>query len=135
MRFTQADHEAVSAAIREAEKRTCGQIVCVLAHSFLELLTGRRRIAGLAAATRLPTIYGYREHVDDGGMIRYGVDLRACFRRGAYYVRKILSGVAPGDLSVEFPTKLELVVNLKTAKTLRLEIPPLLIARADEVIE
>ena len=99
------------------------------------LLTERRRIAELAAATRLPTIYGYREHVDDGGLVSYGVDLRACFRRGAYYVQKILSGVAPGDLPVEFPTKLELVVNLKTARTLGLEMPPLLLARADDVIE
>ena len=99
------------------------------------LLTERRRIAELAATTRLPTIYGYREHVDDGGLISYGVDLRACFRRGAYYVQKILSGVAPGDLPVEFPTKLELVVNLKTARTLGLEMPPLLLARADDVIE
>jgi putative ABC transport system substrate-binding protein len=99
------------------------------------LLTERRRIAALTAATRLPAIYGYREHVDDGGLISYGVDLRACFRRGAYYVQKILSGVAPRDLPVEFPTKLELVVNLKTAKALGLEMPPLLLARADEVIE
>jgi putative tryptophan/tyrosine transport system substrate-binding protein len=99
------------------------------------LLTERRRIAALTAATRLPAVYGYREHVDDGGLISYGVDLRACFRRGAYYVQKILSGVAPGDLPVEFPTKLELVVNLKTAKALGLEMPPLLLARADEVIE
>jgi putative ABC transport system substrate-binding protein len=99
------------------------------------LLTERRRIAELAAATRLPTIYGYREHVDDGGLISYGVDLRACFRRGAYYVQKILNGVAPSDLPVEFPTKLELVVNLKTARALDLEMPPLLLARADEVIE
>jgi putative tryptophan/tyrosine transport system substrate-binding protein len=99
------------------------------------LLTERRRIAALTAAARLPAIYGYREHVDDGGLISYGVDLRACFRRGAYYVQKILSGVAPSDLPVEFPTKLELVVNLKTAKALGLQMPPLLLARADEVIE
>jgi putative ABC transport system substrate-binding protein len=99
------------------------------------LLTERRRIAELAAATRLPTIYGYREHVDDGGLISYGVDLRACFRRGAYYVQKILSGVAPGDLPVEFPTKLELVVNLKTARAIGVEMSPLMLARADEVIE
>ena len=83
----------------------------------------------------MPAIYGYREHVDDGGLISYGVDLRACFRRGAFYVHKILNGVAPGDLPVEFPTKLELVVNLKAAKSLGLEIPPMLLGRADEVIE
>ena len=99
------------------------------------LLFERSRIAALTAATRLPAIYGYREHVDDGGLISYGVDLRACFRRGAYYVQKIFSGVAPSDLPVEFPTKLELVINLKTANALGLKIPPLLLARADEVIE
>jgi len=60
------------------------------------------------------------------------VDLRACFRRGAYYVQKILSGVVPGDLPVEFPTKLELVINLKTARALDLEISPMLLARAGQ---
>jgi putative tryptophan/tyrosine transport system substrate-binding protein len=114
-----------------AEQRV--DVLIVLQTSML--LTERRRIADLAAATRLPTIYGYREHVDDGGLISYGVDLRGCFRRGAYYVQKILSGVAPGDLPVEFPTKLELVINLKTAKALGIDVPPTLLARADEVIE
>jgi putative ABC transport system substrate-binding protein len=99
------------------------------------LLSERQRIASLAATTRLPAVYGYREHVDDGGLISYGVDLRACFRRAAYYVHKILNGVAPGDLPIEFPTRLELVINLKTAKALGLDVPPTLLARADEVIE
>ena len=99
------------------------------------LLSERQRIASLAATTRLPAVYGYREHVDDGGLISYGVDLRACFRRAAYYVHKILNGVAPGDLPIEFPTNLELVLNLKTAKALGLTVPPALVARADEVIE
>ena len=99
------------------------------------LLSERRKIAGLAAATRLPAIYGYREHVVDGGLISYGVDLRDCFRRSAAYVRKILNGTAPGDLPIEFPTKLELIINLKTAKALGLEVAPTLLARADEVIE
>jgi putative tryptophan/tyrosine transport system substrate-binding protein len=76
------------------------------------LLSERRRIARLAAMARLPAIYGYREHVDDGGLISYGVDLRACFRRGGYFVHRILTGVSPSDLPVEFPTKLELVINL-----------------------
>jgi putative ABC transport system substrate-binding protein len=71
----------------------------------------------------------------DGGLISYGVDLRDCFRRSAVYVAKILHGTAPGDLPVEFPTKLELIINLKTAKALAIEIPPTLLARADEVIE
>ncbi|MGB9118788.1 ABC transporter substrate binding protein [Bradyrhizobium sp.] len=84
---------------------------------------------------RLPIVYGYREHVVDGGLIGYGIDLRECFRCSAVYVHKILTGTAPGDLPVEFPTKLELIINLKTAKTLGLTIPPSLLARADEVIE
>jgi len=108
-------------------------VVVVLQTSML--LSDRRKIAALAAATRLPAVYGYREHVDDGGLISYGVDLRACFRRGAYYVHKILNGVAPGDLPIEFPTNLELVINLKTANALGLTLSPTLIARADEVIE
>ena len=108
-------------------------VIIVLQTSML--VTERRKIAALAATTRMPAIYGYREHVDDGGLASYGVDLRACFRRGAYFVDKILKGAAPSDLPVEFPTKLELVVNLKTAQALGLEIPPTLLARADEVIE
>ena len=114
-----------------ADERT--EVIIVLQTSML--LSERRGIALLAATTRLPAVYGYREHVDDGGLISYGVDLRACFRRGAYYVQKILNGVAPGDLPIEFPTKLELVINLKTAKGLGLIVPPTLLARADEVIE
>ena len=99
------------------------------------LLTERQKIAGLAATLRMPAIYGYREHVVDGGLISYGVDLRDCFRRSATYVHKILTGAAPGDLPVEFPTKVELVINLKTAKALGLHIPATLLVRADEVIE
>jgi len=99
------------------------------------LVSERRRIATLAATARMPAVYGYREHVDDGGLVSYGVDLRECFRRGAYYVDKIIRGAAPSDLPVEFPTKLELVVNLKAARVLGLTISPQLLARADEVIE
>jgi putative tryptophan/tyrosine transport system substrate-binding protein len=108
-------------------------VVIVLQTSML--LSERRKIADLAAAARLAAIYGYREHVIDGGLISYGVDLRDCFRRSAVYVQKILDGTRPGDLPVEFPTKLELVINLKTANMLDLTIPPTLLTRADEVIE
>jgi putative tryptophan/tyrosine transport system substrate-binding protein len=99
------------------------------------LLAERRSIAIFAAANRLPTVYGYRQHVEEGGLISYGVNLRCCFYRAAYFVHRILSGDAPGNLPVEFPTKLQLVVNLGTAKALGLTVPPSLLARADEVIE
>ena len=109
------------------------EVVIVLQTSML--LSERRHIAALAAATRLPAIYGYREHVDAGGLISYGVDLRWCFHRAAYFVDKILRGAAPGDLPVEFPTKMVLAVNLKTASALGVTVPQTLLVRADEVIE
>jgi len=109
------------------------EVVVVLQSSLL--LIERARIATTAAATRLPTVYGYREHVETGGLISYGVNLDSVFHRAATYVYKILKGTPAADLPVEFPTKLELVINLKTAKALGLEIPPTLLARADEVIE
>jgi putative ABC transport system substrate-binding protein len=108
-------------------------VVIVLQSNLLVL--ERARIAATAAATRLPTVYGYREHVEAGGLISYGVSLNASFYRAATYVYKILNGTPAADLPVEFPTKLELVINLKTAKVLALEVPPMLLARADEVVE
>jgi putative tryptophan/tyrosine transport system substrate-binding protein len=99
------------------------------------ILSERRPIAVLAAANRLPSIFGYRQHVDDGGLISYGVNLHWCFHRAATYVHKILNGANPGDLPVEFPTKLQMIINLKTANGLGVTIPPTLIARADELIE
>ena len=95
----------------------------------------RRTIAAAALAARVPTIFGYREHVDDGGLISYGVNTLESYRRAADFVVKILKGAKPGDLPAEFPTKLELVINLATAKALRLNISATLLARADEVVE
>jgi putative ABC transport system substrate-binding protein len=95
----------------------------------------RGRIAALAEAMRIPAIYGFRDHVDAGGLISYGVNLAENFHRAATYVNKILKGAKPGDLPVEFPTKLELVINLRTAKALGITIPPSVLARADEAIE
>jgi len=97
--------------------------------------TDRRHIAELATIGRLPAIYSARDHVDAGGLISYGVSLRANARRAATYVDKILKGAKPGDLPIEFPTTLELVINLKTAKALGLTVSQTLLARADEVIE
>jgi putative tryptophan/tyrosine transport system substrate-binding protein len=95
----------------------------------------RERISALAAVTRLPAVYAFRDHVDAGGLISYGVDLADCFRRAAGYVVKILKGSKPSDLPVEFPTKLELIINLKAARSLGLTVPATLVAVADAVIE
>ncbi len=99
------------------------------------LLSAAPRVADLALAARLPTIAGQTEEVHAGELVSYGTSLVANFRRAAYFVDKILKGDKPGDLPVEFPTKLEFAINLKTAKALGLSIPQMLLATADEVIE
>ncbi len=95
----------------------------------------RERIVALAAKHRMPGIYPEREYADDGGLLAYGPNVPDNFRRAAEYVDKILKGDRPGDLPIQQPVKFELIVNLKTAAALRLTIPPLILARADEVIE
>jgi putative tryptophan/tyrosine transport system substrate-binding protein len=94
-----------------------------------------KRIAGLALKSRLPSVYNSREYVDAGGLMSYGADQAESYRRVAYYVDRILKGAKPADLPVEQPTKFELVINLKTAKQIRLTIPPEVLARASRLIK
>jgi putative tryptophan/tyrosine transport system substrate-binding protein len=95
----------------------------------------RGAIIAAAAHHRLPAVYPFRFFVQEGGLASYGVDLNDEYRRAASYVDRILKGTAPADLPVQAPDKFELIINLKTAKSLGIEVPPTLLARADEVIE
>ena len=98
------------------------------------LWTHRRQIVENARGARLPTIFGYRDAAEIGGLMSYGPDLVDLFRRGASYVDKIIRGASPADLPIQQPTKFELVINLDTAKALGLTIPASLLARADQTI-
>jgi putative ABC transport system substrate-binding protein len=99
------------------------------------VFTHRTRIVKLAAKSRLPAIYGFREFVDAGGLMSYAANLSEMYRRAATYVDKILKGTKPADLPVEQPIKFEFIVNLKAAKQIGLTIPPNVVARADKVIK
>jgi|SRR5262245_11500146 len=110
-------------------------VEAVIVSSDVLFLIEARRISQWVGAARLPVIYSYREHVEAGGLISYGINAPENFRRAAHYVDKILKGAKPDDLPVEFPTKLELVINSRRARELGLTIPQSILLRADEVIE
>jgi putative ABC transport system substrate-binding protein len=95
----------------------------------------RKQIIEFAALQRIPVISGWSEFAKSGGTMTYGPNLNVSFERLAVYVDKILKGANPGELAVEQPTKFELVINLKAAKAIGLDVPPMLLGRADEVIE
>jgi putative ABC transport system substrate-binding protein len=115
----------------QSERRIDGLLVLVDPLFFAQAT----RIIELAAAARLPAIHSFRQHVELGGLMSYGVAVTQSFRRAAYFVDRILKGARPNDLPIELPSTLELVINLKTARALGLAVPPTLLARADEVIE
>jgi putative tryptophan/tyrosine transport system substrate-binding protein len=100
-----------------------------------EFTAHRDQIAEVALRKRLPTVFGFREMVEAGGLMAYGANFGDLYRRAASQVYKILRGANPGDLPVEQPTKFDLIINLNTTKALGLDVPPTLLARADEVIE
>ena len=126
---TVGDLEAVVASIA----REPGGGLIVVPEAFTT--SNREPILSLAERYHLPGMYPFRFFSGAGGLISYGVDAGDLFRRGASYVDLILRGEKPSDLPVQAPTKFELVINLKTADALGLSIPPILLARADEVIE
>jgi putative ABC transport system substrate-binding protein len=99
------------------------------------IVAQRSLLAAIAAKYRLPGMYPFKENVQAGGLMSYGADRDDLYRRAATYIDRLLKGAKPADLPVEQASKYEFVINLKTAKALGLEIPPTLLARADEVIE
>jgi putative ABC transport system substrate-binding protein len=133
LQFVEArDRDDLDRAFAEMARTRASALVVLTTIMFF---TEHRRLVDLAAKSRLPAVYPWREPVDGGGLMAYGPSIPEMFRTAATYVDKILNGAKPADLPIGQPTKLELVINLKTAKALGLTIPPSLLLRADQVIE
>ncbi len=122
----------VEAAFKAATDARASSLLLIASRLFF---SRARQLAELAARSRLPVMYDLAEYVEAGGLICYGADVVDLWRRAAVYVDKILKGARPGEMPVEQPSKFELVINRKAAAALRLPIPPVLLARADEVID
>jgi putative ABC transport system substrate-binding protein len=126
------DSAGLDSAFPAMTRERAGALVVIPDFLFMDQ---RRRIVDLAAKSRLPAMYAWREPVDAGGLMAYGASIPDILRRAAVYVDKIIKGAKPADLPIEQPVKLELVINMKAAKALGLKIPPAMLARADHVIE
>jgi ABC-type uncharacterized transport system substrate-binding protein len=131
LRFQAPTDDLETAVARFAQESRGGLIVIPTALNAVQ----RNRIISSAARGRLPAMYAFRFYATDGGLMSYGIDTVDLFRRSASYVDRILKGEKPADLPVQAPTEFEMVINLKTAKALAIDVPPTLLARADEVIE
>jgi ABC-type uncharacterized transport system substrate-binding protein len=121
--------------IAPAFEALTGQVDALYVSTDMLMLTNRVRINTLALGSKLPTMHGARQYVEAGGLMSYGTNYTAQFRRAADYVDKVLRGTKPSDIPVEQPTKFDLVINLTTAKALGLTIPESFLLRADEVID
>src|SRR5262249_54813022 len=127
-----ATAEGIEQAFAGMQRQDASAVVIAADSFFVEQ---RERIAQLALKHRRPSIFSFREHVQARGLISYGQPLADSYRRAATYVDRIFNGAKPSELPVELSTRLELIVNLKTAKALGMTVPDTVLARADEVIE
>ena len=130
--FKVSDVPQYENALKAAQRERCGAILVLPSPIFS---SQRGQLIELAAKYRLPAIYEFKEFVQDGGLMSYGPNMTRMFRSAAGYVDRILRGARPGDLPIERPTTFELAINLKTAKTLGLTIPPSVLGRADQLID
>jgi len=124
--------DAIDAAFEELARSNVGAVFVIADSLFF---SERARVASAALATRLPTVFGWRENVQAGGLMSYGVDLNENYRRAASYVDKVLKGAKPADLPVEQPTRYDLSLNLRTAKAIGLTVPSTVLVRANEIVE
>jgi len=129
---TQVDAKGLESAFKTAKQK---QVNAIMTTTTPRFFAERKRIVELAGKYRLPAIYPYKEFVDEGGLMSYGVDYTDLFRRAAVYVDKILKGAKPADLPVQQASKFEFLINLNAAKQIGLTLSPEFIARANQVIK